>query len=63
MPLPKKITSLILKKSCASFSADLLCSSKRSSSNGGNLISSVINLSISSGFRLPLICANCIANP
>ena len=63
MPLPKKITSLILKKSCASFSEDLLCFSKRSSSNGGSFISSFINLPISSGLWLPLIWANFMANP
>ena len=49
MPLPKKITSLILKKSCANFSEDLLCFSKSFSIKGGSFTSSVINLSISSG--------------
>ena len=63
MPLPKKITSFILKKSCASFSDDWLCFSRRSSSNEGSFISSEINLLISSELWLPLICAKCIANP
>ena len=63
MPLPKKITSLILKKSCANFSDDWLCLSKRSSISGGSLISPEINYSISSVLWLPLICAKFMANP